>query len=587
MTRHGGDALVEMLLGYGVPVVFGLAGGQTLPLYDAIHSRARRIRHIPMRDECNAVYAADGYARLSGRVGVCDATVGPGAIKFTSGLAEAFNSSIPLVALVSEMPSDWLAVRYRGGGNQLVDQMAVLAPLCKWTARLPNTQKIPELVQRAFQMATTGRPGPVAIEFPEDLFKVPFDGPIPAVDPRFGAAPAYRPSPDPEAVNAAITLLSFAARPVMIVGGGARISDAGAQVAALAERLALPVATTLSGKGIIAETHPLALGVLGALGGTTAAQKFVEDADVIFAVGFKFGQNPTYRWTLPKPSQRIIHLDIDGAEIGKVFPVEIGMVADARAALAAMLLALESGGYRGVVRKVVDPTTLSRDSNAVRAQIAAYRAEWRAQIVADTNAAKPIKPQHVAALVNDLAEPDAVLVCDASFASGWGGTYFQMSGNRRAIFPRGMAGLGWGLPAAIGAQIAQPGVQVIVLVGDGALSYCLGELATLSQESLNVTVVVLNNSAMGWIKWEQAAFWNGNFESTDLIKVDFAKVAQGLGCIGLSVNDPAELGEALAHALALKAPTVVDVRTAVGESAVAKFTESESGRKYMQEHVVE
>src|SRR5512138_961033 len=145
-TMHGGDVLVEMLLGHGVPVVFGLAGGQTLPLYDAIHSRAPRIRHIPMRDECNAAYAADGYARLSGRVGVCDATVGPGAIKFTSGLAEALNSSIPLLALVSDMPSDWLAVRYRGGGNQLVDQMSVLAPVCKWTARLPNTQKIPELV---------------------------------------------------------------------------------------------------------------------------------------------------------------------------------------------------------------------------------------------------------------------------------------------------------------------------------------------------------------------------------------------------------------------------------------------------------
>ena len=159
MRRHGGDVLVEMLLGYGVPAVFGLTGGQTLALYDAIRSRAPRIRHIPMRDERNAVYAADGYARISGRVGVCDATVGPGSIKLTSGLAEAYNSSIPLVALVSDMQSDWLAVRYRGGGNQLVDQMAVLAPLCKWTARLPNARKIPELVQRAFQMAGSGRPG--------------------------------------------------------------------------------------------------------------------------------------------------------------------------------------------------------------------------------------------------------------------------------------------------------------------------------------------------------------------------------------------------------------------------------------------
>jgi len=177
-----------MLIDYGVPVVFGLAGGQTLPLYDAIRSRAGNIRHVPMRDERNAAYAADGYARISGRVGVCDATVGPGAIKLTSGLAEAFNSSIPLVAVVSDMPSDWLAVRYRGGGNQLVDQMGVLSPLCKWTGRLPAADKLPELVQRAFQMATTGRPGPVAIEIPEDLFRMEA-GDSPAVDRRFGAAP--------------------------------------------------------------------------------------------------------------------------------------------------------------------------------------------------------------------------------------------------------------------------------------------------------------------------------------------------------------------------------------------------------------
>ena len=193
--RHGGDVLVEMLIGYGVPAVFGLAGGQTLPLYDAIRSRAPQIKHIPMRDERNAAYAADGYARISRRVGVCDATVGPGAIKFTSGLAEAYNSSIPIVALVSDMPSDWLAVRYRGGGNQLVDQMSVLAPLCKWTGHLPAPDKLPELVQRAFQFATSGRPGPVAIELPEDIFKAKYDISTPIVDTRYGSVPAHRFAP--------------------------------------------------------------------------------------------------------------------------------------------------------------------------------------------------------------------------------------------------------------------------------------------------------------------------------------------------------------------------------------------------------
>lgn len=565
MMRHNGDVLVETLLGFGVPVVFGLAGGQTLPLYDAIRSRPQYIRHLPMRDERNAAYAADGYARLSGRVGVCDATVGPGAIKFVSGLAEALNSSSPLVALISDMPSDWLAVRYRGGGNQLVDQVAVLQPLCKWTARLPDDQKVSELVQRAFQMASTGRPGPVAIELPEDLFKAAHDGPTPPVDPRFGSIPPFRPAPDPDAIWAAARLLEKASRPVVIAGGGVWLSQAVEQLTTLAEHLALPVATTLAGKGALPEDHPLSLGVLGALGGTAVARRFVQEADLILAVGYKFGQNPTYKWTLPAPSQPIIHIDIDPAEIGKVFPVEVGIVADARLALDA--LRSECG--------------TARPRDEVQTRIAALRAEWHAQLEAQAAAAQPIKPQQVAQLIDQLAGPDDILVCDASFASGWGSLYFNVCGNRRAIFPRGTAGLGWGLPAAIGAQVARPDSKVIVLAGDGAMTFCLGELATLTQAGLNVTVVVLNNSAMGWIKWDQATSWEGRFQSTDLSRVNFALAARGLGCQGIEVGDPADLRGTLSAALSAAAPCLVDVQTTVNETPVAKFNESEQARARM------
>jgi len=566
--RHGGDVLVEMLIGYGVPAVFGLAGGQTLPLYDAIRSRAPQIKHIPMRDERNAAYAADGYARISGRVGVCDATVGPGALKFTSGLAEAYNSSIPIVALLSDMPSDWLAVRYRGGGNQLVDQMSVLAPLCKWTGRLPASHKLPELVQRAFQISTSGRPGPVAIELPEDIFKATYDVTTLTVDSRYGSVPAYRFAPDPEAVRVAIGLLKAATRPVMIVGGGARLSNAGEQVSALAEALAIPVASTLSGKGVLPENHPMSLGVIGSLGGSSVAQKFVEEADVILAVGFKFGQNPTFKWTLPKQGQRIIQLDIDSIEIGKVFPAEIGLVADAREGLAALRAACA--------------TSYSMD--AVAKRIAEHKTKWLEQIKNEAGEAKPIKPQQIALLLNELCDDDTILVCDASFAGGWGGMYYEARANRRAIFPRGMGGLGWGLPAAIGVQVARPKSRVVVLAGDGAMTYSLGELATLVQQNMNVTVVVMNNSAMGWIKWEQAVFWDGKFISTDLSDVNFATVAQGLGLHGVNVNEPSDLRDALAKALTSDGPTLVDVRTAVNEAAVPKFTESAKARELMREN---
>ena len=564
--KHVGDVLVEMLIGYGVPAVFGLAGGQTLPLYDAIRSRAPQIKHVPMRDERNAAYAADGYARISGRIGVCDATVGPGAIKLTSGLAEAYNSSIPIVALVSDMPSDWLAVRYRGGGNQLVDQMSVLAPLCKWTGRLPAVHKLPELVQRAFQISTSGRPGPVAIELPEDIFKATYEEITPTVDACYGSVPAHRFAPDPESVRAAIGLLQSATRPVMIVGGGARLSNASDQVSALAQALAIPVGTTLSGKGVIPENHPLSLGVIGALGGSSVAQKFVEEADVILAVGFKFGQNPTFKWTLPKRGQRIIQLDVDDAEISKVFPAEIGLVADAREGLAALCAA----------------STLARSMQPVAKQIAEMKSKWLEQIKSDAREAKPIRPQQIASLLNELCDDHTVLVCDASFASGWGGVYFETRGNRRAIFPRGMGGLGWGLPAAIGAQVARPKSKVVVLAGDGAMTYSLGELATLAQQGMNITVVVINNSAMGWIKWEQAVFWDGRFVSTDLSDVNFAMVAQGMGLNGVNVSEPSDLRDALSRALTSDRPTLLDVRTAVNEAAVPKFTESAQARKRME-----
>ena len=564
--KHGGDVLVEMLIGYGVPAVFGLAGGQTLPLYDAIRSRAPQIKHIPMRDERNAAYAADGYARISGRVGVCDATVGPGAVKFTSGLAEAYNSSIPIVALVSDMPSEWLSVRYRGGGNQLVDQMSVLAPLCKWTGRLPAPHKLPELVQRAFQISTSNRPGPVAIEFPEDLFKATYEARTPTVEARYGSVPPHRFAPDPESVRAAVALLESATRPAMIVGGGARLSNAGEQVSALAEALAIPVATTLSGKGIIPENHPLSLGMIGALGGSSVAQKFVEEADVILAVGFKFGQNPTFRWALPKKDQRVIQLDIDGAEISKVFPAEIGLVADAREGLAALSAA----------------STTTRSMEPVARQVAENKSKWLEQITSDASEAKPIRPQQVASLLNELCDDNTVLVCDASFASGWGSMYYEVRGNRRAIFPRGMGGLGWGLPAAIGAQVARQKSKVVVLAGDGAMTYSLGELATLVQQGMSVTVVVTNNSAMGWIKWEQAVFWDGKFVSTDLSDVNFATVAQGLGVNGVNVSEPSDLRGALARALKSDSPALVDVRTSVNEAAVPKFTESERARRIME-----
>ena len=231
---------------------------------------------------------------------------------------------------------------------------------------------------------------------------------------------------------------------------------------------------------------------------------------------------------------------------------------------------------------MLEGCTVRRSMEAIVNRIAAERAKWREQMEAEAKEAKPIKPQQVALLLNELCNDDTILVCDASFASGWGGMYYEARGDRRAIFPRGMGGLGWALPAAIGAQVARPASKVVVLAGDGAMTYSLGELATLAQQGMNITVVVLNNSAMGWIKWEQAVFWEGKFVSTDLSDVNFAMVAQGLGLGGVNVTEPSDLRDALSLALRADQPVLVDVRTAVQEAAVPKFTESEQARKHME-----
>ena len=219
--------------------------------------------------------------------------------------------------------------------------------------------------------------------------------------------------------------------------------------------------------------------------------------------------------------------------------------------------------------------------DAITKRIVELKTKWREQLEAEANATKPIKPQQVAMLLNELCDDDTILVCDASFAGGWGSMYFEARGNRRAIFPRGMGGLGWGLPAAIGAQVARPYSKIVVLAGDGAMTYSLGELATVVQQGMDMTLVVMNNSAMGWIKWEQAVFWDGKFVSTDLSDVNFATVAQGMGLQGMNVVEPSDLRDALAKALSSGVPMLVDVRTAVNEAAVPKFTESAKARELM------
>jgi acetolactate synthase-1/2/3 large subunit len=577
-SGHGGALLAGLLAEHGVRHVFGVPGGQTLALYDAILDRAPALSHVLVRDERTAADAADGYARMTGRVGVCDATVGPGAAKLPSGLGEALGASVPVIALVSDLPARLASHRYRSAPSQALDQAALLAPVTKWLASVPDAASMPGLVRQAFRESTSGRPGPVALLLPQDVLDAPAE-PVPprAASARFGAFPAFRPTPEPADVAVAAQLLRRAARPFLLAGGGVMHSGAGPAVAALATRLSAAVGTTLTGKGAIAEDHPLSVGVTGTMG-TAAAAAALAEADVVLLAGTKASGGATYGWTLPHAGQQVVQLDIDPAELGRAFEVAAAMLGDARAGLTALLTELGTG--TAAAGTSVTGTGLAHgadpDRSAWRARLAALTASWRA--VRDTERASdavPIAPQRALAALEEALAPGDCLICDASLSSGWGGVYFeQRHPGRQVLFPRGQAGLGYALPAAIGAATATVSAvaaargRTVVLTGDGALGYAVGELATVTQLKLPITVVVLNNRSLGWIRWYRRITFGRGYQDDDFADVAYADVGAAFGMRGVRITDPAELGGAIASALRSDRPALVDVVTEAWQTPI-------------------
>jgi acetolactate synthase-1/2/3 large subunit len=494
--------------------------------------------------------------------------VGPGAAKLPSGLGEALGASVPVIALVSDLPTRVAAHRYRSAASQALDQAALLTPVTKWLASVPDAASMPGLVRQAFREATSGRPGPVALLLPQDVLDAPA-GPVTprAASARFGVFPAFRPPPEPADVAAVAQVLRRAARPFLLAGGGVMHSGAGPALVALAERLSAAVGTTLTGKGAIAEDHRLSVGVTGTMG-TGAAATALAEADVVLLAGTKASGGATYGWTLPSAGQQVVQLDIDPAELGRAFEVAAAMLGDARAGLTALLTELGTGLAGGA-----EP-----DRGAWRDRLAALTADWRATRDRErASDAIPIAPQRVLAALEETLAPGDCLICDASLASGWGGVYFeQRRPGRQVLFPRGQAGLGYALPAAIGAATAtataataaRAGARTVVLTGDGALGYAVGELATVTELGLPITVVVLNNRSLSWIRWYRRITFGRGWEDDDFADVAYADVAAAFGMHGVRVTDPAELSAALASALRSDRPALVDVVTEAWETPI-------------------
>ena len=550
---HVGDVFTEMLIAYGVKVVFGVPGGQTHPIYDGIHRRPGQIRHVLTRDECTASHAADAYARVTGSVGVCDATVGPGAIKLPSGIAEAYGSSTAMLAVVGDVPVGWSNLVDRGCAAQGVDQLPIFQSISKWRMRVSSKSHLPQVVRQAFAHASTGRPGPVVLSMPADILRQPWESQDPEyfVVPRHGRFPCDRPSPNPSDVELASKALVEAERPVLVAGGGAAISGAFGELKALAEHLSMPVLTTVNGRGCITDDHPLSIGVVGGQYASDAANQVEREADLVFFVGYKSSQQSSFSWSVPASSQKVVHLDADGTEIGKIFRTEVGLVADAKSGLAAMLHSV----------KERMPTPAERGEWVRRAQH--LKAAWRNEMQLEVDAtAVPVRPQYLMTEIGRRMKDQDILVTDASQCVGWAINYLPVRrAGRYHLFPRGSAILGFGLPAAIGARFAERSGKVVLVAGDGGFAYASSDLSTLTKYGLNILAVVVNNGAFGLNRLEEYLDHNQDYQDVEFAPANFALVAEGWGCKGIRVDHPGQLSGALDRAFATEGPVLVDVVT--------------------------
>jgi len=529
---NGAQTLVEALRREGVELLFGHPGGASLPIYDALYD-AQDIRHILVRHEQVAAHAAVGYARASGRVGVCTATSGPGATNLITGITDAMMDSVPIVAITGQVPRPVIG----NDAFQEADVTGITMPITKYNTLVMRAMDIPRAVRMAFYLAKTGRPGPVLVDIPRDvsqeLCEPDFDE-----DP---ALPGYRPVVDgnPGQIAEAAEALSAAERPIVYAGGGIISSGATPELTALADKTGIPVVLTLMGKGAMDETHPRCLGMFG-MHGSAFANWAINRADVILAVGVRFDDRVTGRLKDFAPHARFIHIDIDPAEIGKNKPAHIPIVGDAKRVLAALV-------------PLVRPPKIEAWWKQIEEWRQRYPFRYRQR---DGR----ISHQYVCDLLNRLTGGRAIVVTDVGQHQMWMAQWYKCREPRTFISSGGLGAMGFGFPAALGAKFARPDKQVIALVGDGGFQMTLQDLITAVEHGLSLPIFILNNGALGMVRQWQTFFYRGRFSSSILRNPNFAKIGEAYGARGIRVEQPDEVEGALRTALETEGvPCVVDI----------------------------
>ncbi len=530
---QGAKAIVESLKREGVEVIFGIPGGASIPFYDALYDSD--IKTILTRHEQGAAHAADGYARASGRVGVCTATSGPGATNLTTGIATAYMDSSPIVALTGQVATSFIGK----DAFQETDIIGITMPITKHNFQLRSVEEIPRIFKMAFKIASTGRPGPVLIDMPKDVqekeanVEFPDDVDIPGYKPKLKG--------NARQIKKAAEMLVNAERPIILAGGGVIISNAHEELFKIAEMLMAPVVTTLMGKGAFPETHPLALGCIG-MHGRKAANYAITDSDLILAVGTRFSDRSTGALHCFAPEAKIIHIDIDPAEIGKNVTAHLPIVGDAKLVLRDLI-------------KYLQAYQLKKNTTWYE-KVQQYKKEFNPRMDYDD---VPLKPPRIIKDIMDTISYDDIVTTEVGQCQMWAAHYLSRIKPRTFITSGGLGTMGFGFPAAIGAKVARPDVNVIDIAGDGSFLMNIQELATCAENNIKVIVAVLNNKYLGMVRQWQELFYNKRYSSVYLgEKTDFVKIAEGFGVEGIRVEKPSEIKPAIEEALKNDVTTVVD-----------------------------
>ena len=539
----GAYALIDSLVRHGVEHIFGYPGGAILPIYDALYEEEAkgRIKHFLVRHEQGASHAADGYARATGKVGVCFATSGPGATNLVTGLATAQMDSIPMVAITGQVPRGAIGT----DAFQETDIHGITLPIVKHSYVVRDANQMAQIVAEAFHIASTGRPGPVLIDVPKDVGTEEIDY-IP-VEPGDVDIPGYHPeiALDPQQIEAAITLLREAEKPLLYVGGGAIASAAHKEIQTLAEAFSAPMTNTLMGKGAVDEHHPLSVGMLG-MHGTAYANFAVSQCDLLVAIGARFDDRVTGKLDEFAARAKVIHIDIDPAEVGKNRAPEVAIVGDVKKVLVQLL---DSLGQQA--KPDGDRTKSWLD------EIEGWRTDFPLEAPTYPN---EISPQSVIVELTKQA-PHAYYTTDVGQHQMWAAQFLK-NGPRQWMSSAGLGTMGYGLPAALGVKTAVPEHEVVCISGDASFQMNLQELATLSQYGIAVKTVILNNGWQGMVRQWQEAFFGERYSSSNMEKgmPNFSMLAQAFGIKGMTVQDPRDLSAAIAEMLAFDGPVLLDVK---------------------------